>query len=163
MDLKTIVTFAALTLSGLHPAVAGSHASKGLLTAKITFSAIDSTSKGHIDQGDLHDYSFQVFVSMDSDDNDRLTYQEFEAWDPGFSLIAEEKGKADAFVTAKKIVFAFWDRNDDGELTRSEMRHAMNADFRRADVNDDAILNEREFLRGFSIMVAMRAAIRPDL
>ena len=100
---------------------------------------------------------------MDFDDNLRLTYEEFGTWDPGFSVLAEEKGKTDAYVTAIKIVFAFWDRNGDGEITTSEMRHAMNADFRRADINDDAVLTEDEYLKGFAIIVAIRAAFRPDL
>lgn len=43
------------------------------------------------------------------------------------------------------------------------MRHAMIADFRREGTNDDAILTEDEFLKGFTIIVAMKAALRPDL
>lgn len=39
----------------------------------------------------------------------------------------------------------------------------MNADFRRADLDDDGVLLQQEFIQGFAVIVAMRAAIRPDL
>jgi len=39
----------------------------------------------------------------------------------------------------------------------------MSHDFRRADLDGDALLTQAEFIGGFPIMVAMRAAIRPDL
>ena len=145
------------------PALADSQKTDGQVTSELTFSSIDRHSNGYIHQGDLEAYRSDVFVSMDYDDNKRVTYDEFAAWNPGFSALAEERGKSDAYVTATKIVFAFWDRDGDGEITESEMRHAMIADFRRADIDDNAVLTEDEFLRGFTIIVAMKAAIRPDL
>jgi hypothetical protein len=39
----------------------------------------------------------------------------------------------------------------------------MSHDFRRADLDDDARLTLDEFISGFPIIVAMRAAIQPDL
>ena len=48
-------------------------------------------------------------------------------------------------------------------MTVREMRLAMIADLKRADQNDDAVLTKEEFIAGFPIIVAMRAAIRPDL
>lgn len=135
----------------------------GRLTAELTFSSIDTAEKGFIHQGDLEEFRSVVFSSMDYDDSSKLTYQEFSAWDPGFSSIAEEEGKSEAYTTATKIVFAFWDRNGDGEITEAEMRFAMNADFRRADLDDNGVLSQTEFIQGFAVIVAMRAAIRPDL
>ena len=163
MRWMPLVMAAALGLSGVDAAFADNHKTEGRLTSEITFSAIDRHSNGYIHQGDLEAFRSDVFSSMDYDDDKRLSYEEFAAWDPGFSLLAEEKGKSDAYVTATKIVFAFWDRDADGEITESEMRHAMIADFRRADIDDNAVLTEDEFLRGFTIIVAMKAAIRPDL
>lgn len=163
MNWKPLVIAAALGLTGTHAVLADNHKTEGRLTSEITFSAIDRHANGYIHQGDLEAFRSDVFSSMDYDDNNRLTYEEFAAWDPGFSVLAEEKGKSDAYVTATKIVFAFWDRDGDGEITESEMRHAMNADFRRADIDDDAVLTEDEFLNGFIVIVAMKAAIRPDL
>ncbi len=113
--------------------------------------------------GDVEQFRDSVFEGMDYDSNGKVTYDEFSAWDPGFAFVANEVGRAEAYTTASKIVFAFWDRNGNGELTAREMRFAMSADFRRADLDDDAFLTQDEFINGFPIMVAMRAAIRPDL
>lgn len=66
-------------------------------------------------------------------------------------------------ATASKIFFAFWDRNGDGVLKAQEFRTSMSHDFRRADLDDDARLTLDEFISGFPIIVAMRAAIQPDL
>lgn len=163
MNWKPLVVAAVLGLSGVEAVLADDNKTKGRLTSELTFSAIDRHSNGYIHQGDLEVFRSDVFTSMDYDDNGRVTYEEFAAWDPGFSLLAEEKHKTGPYKTAIKIVFAFWDRDADGEITESEMRHAMIADFRRADINDDAVLTEDEFLNGFIIIVAIKAAFRPEL
>ena len=161
--MKPFVAIYTVLMVTIISTVANAQATKseGRLTAEITFSSIDEAGKGYIHQGDLEQFRSDVFVSMDSDDNRKITFEEFSAWDPGFSSIAEEMGRMDAFKIATKIVFSFWDRNGDGAMTESEMRFAMNADFRRADLNDDAVLIENEFLHGFMIIVAMRAALNP--
>lgn len=55
----------------------------------------------------------------------------------------------------------FWDRNGDGVISRTEHRQSLNFDFQRADTDNDALLTEDEFTGGFSVMVALRAAINP--
>lgn len=155
----SMLALAVLTMSSL----ADQTKTEGRETAELTFASIDRSQTGFIHQGDLEAFRSDVFASMDADENGKLTYAEFSAWDPGFSAIAARENKADAFITATKIIFSIWDRNADGHITEAEMRFAMTSDFRRADVNDDAILSEDEFLNNFAIIVAMRAAIRPDL
>jgi Ca2+-binding EF-hand superfamily protein len=152
-----------LTICGQTQTALAADKPAGRLAAEMTFASIDTTDKGYIHQGDLEGFRSSVFAGMDYDDTGRVSYPEFAAWDPGFSSIAAEEGKSDAYVTASKIVFAFWDRNGDGEINDPEMRFAMNADFRRADLNDDGVLSQQEFIQGFAVIVAMRAAIRPDL
>lgn len=127
------------------------------------FDSMDTSEDGKIHMGDLEQFRDSVFAGMDYDDNKKVTYEEFASWDPGFVFVAEDVGRKDAYTTASKIVFAFWDRDGDGDLTEREMRFAMSSDFRRADLDDDALLTREEFINGFPIMVAMRAAIRPDL
>ena len=55
----------------------------------------------------------------------------------------------------------FWDRNGNGEITATEQRQSLIADFMRADSNNDATLDEDEFTGGMSVLVALRAAINP--
>ncbi len=127
------------------------------------FETMDVGGDGLAHMGDLEVFRGLVFTGMDGDENGTVSYTEFSSWDPGFAYLAEKTDRADAYTTASKIVFAFWDRNGDGDLTEREMRRAMNDDFRRADIDDDALLTKAEFIAGFPIMLAMRAALRPDL
>lgn len=104
-----------------------------------------------------------TFRSVDVNDNGSPDFDEFAAWDPGFSSIANEDGKQDAYVTVVKTVYAIWDRDGDSTLTVPEMRFAMKSDLLRAVMDDDATLNEQELLKNFAIIFAMRTTIRPDL
>lgn len=83
-------------------------------------------------------------------------------WDFGFSLVAEEQNKVLAYRTALKVVFSFYDRNGDGGITQTEHRKAVISDIQRADLNNDAVLSKSEFLGGFSILVAIRATLKPE-
>ena len=134
----------------------------GRKVGETIFATIDTNGRGWIHAGDLEQFRALVFVGMDADDNQAVNFNEFSSWDPGFAYVAEQMGRSDAYLTASKIVFSFWDRNGNDALTESEMRFAMTSDFRRADVDDDSLLTQEEFLQGFPIMVAMRAALRPD-
>lgn len=136
---------------------------EGRVLGETLYETMDTSGRGFIQAGDLERFRDSVFAGMDYDRDLKVTYEEFAAWDPGFRRVAEDLGRADAYMTASKIVFAFWDRDGDGDLTEREMRVSMSADFRRADQDSDHLLTEEEFLSGFPIMIAMRAAIRPDL
>ena len=153
----------ALCLSTGVPGAVMAQSAEGRAVGETIFVTMDQTGRGAIHMGDLEEFRDSVFAGMDYDGDGRVTYEEFASWDPGFARVAQETGRADAYVTASRIVFAFWDRNADGALTAREMRFAMSSDFRRADVDDDGLLTQEEFIQGFPIMVAMRAAIRPDL
>ncbi len=157
---------AALTLTLLTvaaPVLAQDQASAGREVAELSFLAVDADDKGYVHMGDMEQFGQSVFAGMDFDGDGRITFEEFSDWDIGFVEAAEEEGRPDAIVTARRILFALWDRNGDNELTRSEHRFALAHDFRRADLNDDSVLDEREYLIGYSVNIVMRAAIRPDL
>lgn len=148
----------------IHPLSANAElGTEGREIAEAIFDSMDSSGRGTINMGHIEGYRDSAFAGMDYDDNGKVTYAEFSAWDPGFARVAADLGRAEAYVTASKIIFAFWDRDGGGDLTQREMRTAMAADFRRADLDDDALLTKAEFIGGFPIIVAMRAAIRPDL
>ena len=136
---------------------------EGRRIAEAIFGSMDPTARGHVTMGDIEIFRDSVFAGMDANDDKRVSYTEFASWDPGFARIATDLGRSEAYVTASKIVFAFWDRDGDDHLTEREFRTAMAHDFRRADLDDDAVLTQAEFIAGFPVIVAMRAAIRPDL
>ena len=136
---------------------------EGKMLGETIFKSMDTSDLGEIHLGEIEEFRDSVFAGMDYDQNGKVTYEEFSSWDLGFRFVAEEVGRAEAYTTASKIVFAFWDRDGDRELTETEMRFAMSSDFRRADLDDDGLLTQNEFISGFPVIVAMRAAIRPDL
>jgi len=135
--------------------------SEGRDLAKLAFQSVDRAERGYIDQGEFTNFGGDVFVSMDHDQDNRLSLGEFLSWGFGMEQVAEDAGRAAAYETALRVVFAFWDRDGDNEITRTEHRQSLLADFRRADADNDAVLTEEEFLLGFSINVAARAAINP--
>lgn len=145
------------------PLLAQDAGSEGRVVGETLFATIDTSNRGTIHAGDLEAFRDAVFAGMDTNGDRRVPYAEFVAWDPGFARVAEAAGRLDHYTTASRVVFAFWDRDGNGEMSESEMRFAMTHDFRRADLDNDTVLSLDEFLTGFPIMVAMRAAIRPDL
>ncbi|MFV0643717.1 MAG: EF-hand domain-containing protein [Sphingomonadaceae bacterium] len=134
---------------------------EGRRLADLTFDTFDLSGRGYVDMGQMLEVQDLFFVSMDRDENDRVSLDEFLSWDYGFSNIAADTDREAAYRTALKVVHSFWDRNGDGEVSRRESRRAVFADFRRADVDDDGLLSREEFVGGFSVMVALRAALGP--
>lgn len=153
-------TFAA-TLAALMPLAASAQDTPGRQLAEMAFAGLDGADRGFIDQGEFSNFGSDVFVSMDSDESDSIALAEFLAWDVGFINIAQDAGREEAYETAMRVVFSFWDRDGDGEITRREHRISLMADFQRADLDNDALLTQEEMLSGFSVMVAARAAINP--
>lgn len=136
--------------------------SEGRALAELSFESIDKANKGYLDQGDMEVARKDIFTSMDSDDSNSLERSEFLNWGYGFQNIAEDENKQLAYDTALKVVYSFWDRDGDGKITPTEHRKAVMADFNRADLNGNAVLEKREFLRSFSVLVAIRAALKPE-
>ncbi len=159
--MKTTLASACLTaaLAVAAPAIAAD--SEGRELAETLFDGIDDTNRGYLDQGQFRNFGKDVFVSMDTDEDRQLTLKEFMSWDYGMRLIAEEKGREEAYETALRVIFSFWDRDGDGTIAAVEQNRSLGNDFRRADLDEDALLTKEEFLNGFSVMVALRAAINP--
>lgn len=132
---KAIPAFLIATISAINPAL-GDEIHEGRRLAELAFSSLDSANRGYIDQGEYSNFGSDVFVSMDFDDSGKLSLSEFLGWDFGMRLAAEEAGREAAYETALRVVFAFWDRDGDGEITPREHRLSLNADFQRADTDD---------------------------
>jgi len=124
------------------------------------FAAIDTGNRGSLNTGAITAYMNLVFASMDSNDDKKVTIEEYMDWDLGASLIAEEAGKKDLYTAAKKIIFFYRDGDGDGSLTETEYRNSILRDFRRADRNGDGLLSKEEFSQQFTEIAALRAALK---
>ena len=153
-----IVTTATLMAALAAPALAEN---EGKRLAELAFASLDTAERGFIDQGEFSNFGQDVFASMDADTDDKLSLSEFLGWDFGMLLAAQEAGREEAYYTALRVVFAFWDRDGDETISKTEHRQSLNFDFQRADTDNDALLTKQEFLSGFSVMAALRAAINP--
>lgn len=156
--MKMLTATCTLLLALPGSAMAQSDTTPGRALADQIFGSIEDNSNG-ADVGDFVSFGRDIFVSMDYDDSGSVNFKEFSDWDFGFNFIAENEGQERAFQTAQKLIFAMWDHNGDGEIARREYHKSMIWDFRRADNNDDSFLTRDEFLSGYVINLAYRAAI----
>lgn len=134
---------------------------EGRRLALMAFESVDRSDPGYLDQAEFLNFGYEIFFRMDTNQSNDVTLNEFLAFDNGMRSLAVEEGQEAAHDTALRVVYAFWDRNGDGKITRREHRLSLSADFDRADADGDALLTEDEFTGGFSIMVALRSAINP--
>ena len=159
--MKIALLLVSMTLAAAAPSIA-QQKSEGRNLAELAFDSVDTQGRGYVDQGAMDAFGEDIRYSMDANDDGKITLDEWTGWDFGYALLAEQLGKELAYQTAMKIVFAVQDRDGDGEISRVEWRKAGIRDFRRADLNDDAILTKEEFLNGFLITSAIKAALKPE-
>lgn len=157
---KILVCSCAAMLSAATPIFA-QEASEGRRIAEAAFTNLAGSDRGWIDQGTFTNFGGDAFAAMDYDQDLKLTLGEFLVFDTGMRAVAEDAGRLDNHDTAMRIVFAFWDRDGDGLVSKSEHTRSLSYDFQRADANSDARLELEEFTSGFTLMVALRAAINP--
>ena len=159
--MKTFVLALSVTAALSSPSFSIAQEGKGRLLAEQAFQNIVGSDRGWIDQGGFLNSGGDVFAAMDYDDDQKLNLGEFLFFDAGMRDVAEQAGRLEAHETAMRVVFAFWDRDGDGLVSKSEHNRSLSYDFQRADINDDAQLELEEFTNGFTLMVALRAAINP--
>ncbi len=127
---------------------------------KTGFALVDKDNRGSVSIGAIEAFRRVVFVSMDSNDDKKVTRKEYLNWDFGASLLADSEGKRELYDTAKRLIFFYRDSNADGALSQAEHRNSIIRDFRRADRNSDGLLSKEEFNTHFSELAALKAAIR---
>lgn len=127
--------------------------------AELIYGAIEADPHGGADMGEFVTFGQEIFVSMDYDQNGSVDPKEFTDWDFGFNFIARDEGQQGAYETAQRILFALWDHDADGEINRNEYHTSLVTDFRRADTDGNAFLTREEFLVGYVVNLAYRAAI----
>lgn len=158
--MKKLLTASMALMISIAPAIAQSEGTTpGKELAETVFSSIESNPNGMLDMGEFVNFGRSMFISMDSNDDANIEFEEFTSFDFGFDSIAEDSDKKRAYETAQKILFAFWDRDGNKKISNREYHTSMISDFRRADINNDAFLSKEEFLRGYVVNIAYRAAL----
>lgn len=161
--MKLITTFlAAAAVLAMPLTGSADEPSEGRRLAELAFSGVDADSRGHIDMSQYLRFGADVFVSMDQDESEAVDLAEFLDWDFGMALVADEQNATRAYETALRVVFAFWDRNGDGQITSAEHGQSLVLDYQRADTDRDGLLTRDEFLGGFSINIALRTALNSE-
>jgi hypothetical protein len=142
--------------SGADPAAAQDN---GSIDLGIVRSA-DLNRDGKFTRGEIVRFADLVFLSMDANGDEALTFEEFRAWDPGYVALAERSGKAAALDAAKREVFGLRDLNGDGRLELDEHSVSSLYDFYKADADRNRSLSQREFLEEYRLLREVRAAVR---
>lgn len=159
--MKTALSKLALIAAIALPSGSFAQDGEGRRLSILGFQSIDMADRGYIDAGEYSSFGADIFTSMDYNDDSKLSLSEFLGWDYGMLQVAQDAGREAAYETALRVVFSFWDRNGDNMISKTEHRQSLNMDFQRADTDGDAVLSQQEFTGGFSVMVALRAAINP--
>ncbi len=107
------------------------------------FTDIDADQDGRLTVEEFAAYSDLVFVSMDSDESQDLSEQEFLGWGFGMQNLADDAGARQGYDTAVRVVFDLWDRNNDGAIGADEQRDGQSMAFEFADADGVAALASR--------------------
>ena len=157
--MRNVIASCAMLLLAAGSASGQTEKTPGQELAETVFGSIEAETDGRIDLGQFVVFGRSIFTAMDQNEDSKVDFVEFQSFDFGFDGIARESDKEHAYETAQKIVFAFWDRDGDQKIDRTEYQTAMTWDFQRADVDNDAFLTMDEFLIGYIINRAYRAAL----
>lgn len=124
------------------------------------FKSADLNGDGKISRREIIHFTDLAFISIDTNDNDVLTIEEFLQWDPGYTALADKRGKLSQFNAAKREVYKETDLNGDGRLDHDEASVASLYDFYKADVNHDRTLSQDEFIGEYRILKISRSAVQ---
>ena len=154
-----MITLAVAMLSLALPAMAD-EASPGKDMTMAAYNAMDGADSGEVTIDSVLAYGAEVRAAMDNDGDGKIALNEFIGWSFGMQSLAEDRDRDAAFETALRVIHVVWDLNGDGMVSAPEHSQSLSTDFIRADQDGNAMLSADEYLDGFLISRAMRAAIK---
>ena len=125
----------------------------------LTFRSFDLNNDGKISRREHIRFSDLASLSMDANNDETLSIEEFLMWGIGYAHFGIQAGKTAAVEEAKRQVYGSCDLNKDGKLHGDEFSVCSLYDFYRADLDRDGALNQAEFIQEFRIIVALRAPL----
>lgn len=127
------------------------------------FSSSDSNQDGIIDADEVSAMANSMFLSMDYDDNQSVTFKEFQLWDFGLASTSEGEGQSVEFETGKRILFAIQDLDANGQMSAEEHLESLELGFARADRDESGAMSMEELASGFLPSIIFRAALEETL
>ena len=131
----------------------------GTQLTQLQFRDIDADHNGLATAVEFTAYGDLSMVSMDSDGSGDLSEQEFISWGFGMHTLADATGTRQGYDTALRVIFDYWDHDNDAEISAGELSDASMSSFAYADISGDAMLDEAEFRDNFLLNIALRSAL----
>src|SRR6056297_1791334 len=66
--------------------------------SEVHFADIDTSGNGLLDFGEVSAMAGSIAYSADSDENDKISLDEFMAWDFGYAYLADQEGAAERYA-----------------------------------------------------------------
>ena len=126
---------------------------------RTAFDTIDVNGDGQLSHREIDQYRGLVMLSQDADDDGIVSFDEYMAWDMGWRAIAEARGSASSLRDARTAVFAFWDKDGNGQLSPAEQMMSQTTDFYTATGNTNRPLDFDSFAGRLRIIAEMNAAL----
>lgn len=123
------------------------------------FQSVDANEDGMVSRREVEHFRDLVMLSMDSNDDEKVTLLEYMIWDLGWDELAEKRGRLTRYRQARADVFQVWDRDGDGNLSLSEQMLSQARDFYSASDASNVPMDLGKFSTRLRIMAAMNEAV----
>lgn len=150
---------AALTVPASLPAAATPFDAASTAVLGKLATSMDENNDGYVTPGEADTFAVYVGVSMDTNSDGLVEYQEFLDWDPGFQWLADKRGTGIAYRQMKGDLFKIWDADSDGRVTRNEILDVARFEFAVSDINGDSKIDADELASGSLSIVSLMNAV----
>ena len=121
--------------------------------------ATDADGDGIIRPDEIGALADMAFDKADADGDGALTRGEAMAMPSDMSDLADYRDRTQGYEVAMSMLYALFDGDGDGAVSRDEHRGALQRAAAFADADGDGGMSRAEFLDRFVVSVAMRAAL----
>ena len=131
--------------AGLLADVASSQVMNIEEVTRLVFAEADVDGDGTIGPDEVVAFDARMFMTADANTDGFLNEEEFVITDMGGAALARQEGKLDAYEAMKRGLMRELDRSGDGRVSRPEFLAGVFEQFRRADRDQNARIDQAEF------------------